>query len=228
MARISKERLARAAILDKLPPDAVRVLVVDNMGAKKYRDFASLADDDVIQLKKDGDPIVMRAKPGRQTPVGVGPANKTVKEVLKRKKKAMDKDPVYRTITSSPDSPNVLHEVIKGLGEETASLKFEREEAARLGQGTANFSTKRVAALKATADIWLKRMDQIGGKAIDLDSPVYLALFSHTLSTLKASMEAARLRPEEVEVVFTRFATMVSEDEWKEEALLLMKKAIGG
>lgn len=223
-----KEKQRRADLLAKVPPAATRIQVCTAKGDRKWKALSDLADDDTIQTNKMGDPIVMKGKPGRKGTVQVGPANATVAAILQRKHSAMQTDPLLTTIGSSPDSPDVLHEVIKGLGEETASLKFEREEAAREGKDTTGISSKRVQALRATAETWLKRADQLGAKLIDLEGPAFHALFEFEMESLKEAMLAARMRPEQIEMVFTKYASMVDSDDWKNEATLRMKKKAGG
>lgn len=225
---LSPAQKRRADLLAKVPASAERVLVETAEGDRKYKAPADLAETDVIQTKKNGDPIVMKAKPGRKTPVVVAPANDTVAEILRRKREALDNDPVLKTVSQAPDSPDVLHEVIRGLSEEQASLKFARQEAERKGEDTSTLSSRRVQALRATADTWLKRADQLGGSLVDLDSPAYAALFKYTMGTLRNAMIASRMRDEEIEMVFTRFASTLEQDEWKQEAVILMKKASHG
>lgn len=224
----AQDKKRRADLLAKVPPSATKIQVITAKGEKKWRDLADLADDDTIQTKASGDPIVMRAKPGRKSQIHVGPANATVAAILLRKQASMTRDPLLTTIGASPDSPDVLHEIIKGLGEETASLRFEREEAARDGKDTTSISSKRVQALRATAETWLKRADQLGGKLIDLDGAPYHALFRHQMESLKEAMLSARMRPEQIEMVFTKFADIVDGEDWKNEANIRMKKAGGG
>lgn len=220
-----KDKQVRADLLAKVPPSATRVRVLTVKGEQKYKALDDLADSDTIQTNKYGDPIVMKGAPGRKTVVDVGPANATVAEILKRKQASMDGDPVLLKTKRAPDSPDVLHEVIVGLSEEAASLKFERDEAAREGKDSSGLSAKRVQALRAVGDTWLKRMDQMSGKIIDLDSPGFQALFKHLMDTMREAMNTSKLRPEQIETVFARFAAMVN-DEWKVEAKNRMKNVV--
>jgi hypothetical protein len=226
MARkAQKDKQARADLLAKIPPSATRVLVHTAKGEQKYKAISDLSDSDEIQTNKFGDPIVMKGAPGRKTPLEVGPVNQTVAVLLQRKKGSLDTDPVLLKTKQDPDSPDVLHEVIQGLAEEAASLRFERDEAAREGKDTSGLSAKRIQALRAVGDTWLKRMDQMAGKTIDLDSQGFSALWKFMLETLREAMNAAKMRPEQVETVFAKYAAMVG-DEWKVEARNRMKNAV--
>lgn len=226
-----KDKQARADLLAKIPHGAARVQVLTAKGELKYKAVIDLADSDEIQTNKYGDPVVMKGNPGRKTPITVtapavvAPANATVAAVLQRKAASLAHDPVYRTTQKAPDSPDVLHQVMLGLSEEAASLKFERDEAARNNEGTANLSAKRVQALRAVGDTWLKRMDQMAGKLIDLDSPGFLAVYKLLMETMREAMNGAKLRDEQIETVFAKFASLVN-DEWKVEAKNRMKNVV--
>ena len=226
MPRKSKtDKQRRADLLAKIPPSATRVRVLTAKGETKYKAIADLADTDQIQTKKNGDPIVMKGKPGKPSATNVGPANATVAAILQRKQSAMDADDILAQMRADPESTDLLQAIIVGLGEEQASLKFEREEAAREGKDASGLSSKRVQALRATAETWLKRKDQLTSRTIDLESPGFAVLFKMIMDTFRESMNAARLRPEQVETVFAKFSSMVDED-WKNEAKTRMKRSV--
>lgn len=215
---------SRAELLAKVPDGTTRVLVQTDKGEQKYKALDQLADTDVIQTAKDGTPIVMKGKPGRKAAVPLAPATEVVAEIIKRKKGAIDHDPLLKTAKTAPESPDVLQHIILGLGEEAASLAFERDEAARQGKDSSGHSTKRVQALRAMGETWLKRMDQVVARTVDLDSPGFKVLFKFIMDTIREAMNSANMRPEQVETVFAKFASMVNED-WHNEARNRMKNA---
>ena len=209
----------------KVPPSATRIRVLTPKGEQKYKAIADLADADVIQTNKAGDPIVMKGKPGRKSAGTAAPANSTVADSLKRKAVAMQGDDILAQMKTNPESADLLTAIITGLGEEQASLKFERTEAAREGKDTSGFSSKRVQALRATAETWLKRMDQLTTRTIDLESPGFGVLFKHIMDTFREAMNSTRFRPEQIETVFAKFSSMV-DDDWMAEAKNRMKKLV--
>lgn len=225
MKKLNKDKQDRADLLAKIPPSATRVRVRTAKGDQKYKPIAELVDTDEIQVTKFGDPIVMKGSPGRKTTVTVGPVNATVAVLIQRKTSSLDTDPVLMKTRGAPDSPDVLHEVLVGLSEEAASLRFERDEAAREGKDTSGLSAKRVIALKAVGDTWLKRMDQMSGKLVDMDSQGFQALYGLLMETMRTAMTATKLRPEQVETVFAKFASLV-DDDWKVEAKNRMKNVV--
>jgi hypothetical protein len=220
-----KDRQERSVLLSKLPEGTTRIKVKTALGKTSYRDLADLADSDEILTKSDGSPIVMKSKPGRRKNIVLGPENPTIKEVLKRKDEFVDGDTLRQMMRDDPESPDVLQAVMEGISEEAASIGFERIEADRRGKETGTLSQRRITALRALADTWLKRKEQISTRGIDMDSPAFEEVFKYTMETFKEAMVAARMRPEAVEAVFARFSQMIN-DEWKTEAKIRMKKLV--
>jgi hypothetical protein len=82
---------------------------------------------------------------------------------------------------------------------------------------------RRVAALKAIGDTWIKRKEQIVNRAIDLDSPSFHELFKFISESFARAMDAAGVRPELANSVFAQFSKLLDE-EWKKEAKTRMAK----
>lgn len=215
----------RADLLAKVPDSAKRVLVVTETGKRKYKALLDLADADRIQTNKSGIPIVMKNEPGRKSSVAVGPANAVVAEILRRKQVAMDADGILQVARATPESADVLQAVIVGLGEEAASLGFERSEAARNGKDSSSYSAKRVQALKAVGETWLKRMDQLVTRSVDMDSPGFKVLFKFVIDTFREAMAAGAIRPEQIDTVFAKLGEMINDD-WYSEAKSRMKNSV--
>lgn len=194
------------------------------MGQTRYKDVSDLADTDEILLKGDGTPIVMRSSPGRRSTPNIGPENATIAEVLKKKDSHLATDPLLQMTRHDPESPNVLQEVMVGISEEVASINFERKEAERRGKDTGTLSQRRIQGLRALAETWLKRKEQITSREIDLDSKPFDAVFQFIMETFRDAMGAAKMRPEAIETVFAKFALMI-DDDWKNEARVRQKKA---
>lgn len=216
----------RAALLAKLPAGTKRVRVKTEEGVDCYRDLGALEDTDYILTKGDGTPIVMLSTPGRRPKPAVEPVNDLVKEILKRKEAHLDDDVILNVIKQSPDSPDVLHQIMIGLGDEVASLSFERTEVERRGKETSQVSMRRINALKALGDTWLKRKEQVLTAAVDMDSPGAKAYMSFVFQTMKEAMASSGLRPEMVETVFARFSKIASSSEWESEAKARIKQVV--
>lgn len=222
MSKIVKDPADKKVILDNLSEDAKRIKVEDENGQKKWRDIDSLHDTDSIILKADGEPYIMNTKPGRKANPKIQAANEVVGEKVRQKNIQEDHDPLLRTIKSNPDGNKVLDHILTGLAEEAFSLKFERSEAERQGQATSAISVRRVNALKALGDTYLKRKEQISTSSVDMESPAFQKLFEFILETFRGAMEDSNLRTEMVETVFAKLTKRL-ENNWEEEAKNKMK-----
>tara|TARA_Y100000310_G_scaffold194428_2_gene194435 strand:+ start:24513 stop:25187 length:675 start_codon:yes stop_codon:yes gene_type:complete len=221
-----KTKAARADLLAKVPAGARRLKVKTAKGETKYKAVAELADTDEILVNASGEPIVMRAKPGRKAKADPQPVNDTIRELVKRKAASVAASPLRQAAANEPDSDAVLHNVLMGLTDEVASLAFERQEAERLGKETSQISVRRIGGLKATAETWLKRKDQLVNKSVDPDSPGFKAAASYLLETMKEAMSGSGVRPEMIQTVFTKFSTITAADSWEAELKVRIKKSV--
>jgi len=223
MGERTKAQLRHDELLALVPDGAARIFVKTEKGKKKYKERTELADTDEILTNKDGNPIVMKGKPGRKQLVELGPDNDVIKEILKRKLEEMSVDDILRLAREDPESPDVLQQVIVGLGEEAASIRFERSEAERTGKETSGISVRRINALKAVGDVWLKRKEQLALKGVDLDSSAFKSVFHHIVVTMKESMTETGVRGEAIEAVFAKFSEIVETPEWESEVKNLIQ-----
>jgi hypothetical protein len=227
MARRTKQQTKQAELLQKLPAGAKYVLVINELGKKKYREITALAKSDEIQTTRQGIPIAMTKEPGRpaRAPAAAPPANALVAELLKRKESVLRDDPILVAAKETPEDPDVLHQVILALGAEAASLGFEREEAERQGMKTSEISVRRVNTLKALADTWIKRKDQIVNKGIDLESQSFKSLFRFIMETFQEALDLSGVQSEMSETVFAKLTTLMNED-WEAEAKNRMRNTV--
>jgi hypothetical protein len=210
------------------PPGTLTVQVTTELGAVKYKSLAELVDTDEINLRPDGVPIVTRKPSGRPP----GPSKQTVlrpttpgvQALVKSKTEFMKADPVFQAAQEDPDNPDVLHQVVLGLTQEAASLAFERAEAERNGLETSNISIRRVNALKAVGDTWLKRKEQLSSVSLDIGSPPFRVFLKELSSTFKDAMEASGLRPELIETIFSKVGKAM-DDDWSSAVRAKMKSA---
>ena len=221
MTRKISDPIEKKKILSLLTEDAKRIKVEDENGKKKWRDLDDLHDNDSIILKADH-PYVMNTKPGRKANPKIQAANEMVGEKVRLKEIQEDHDPILRTIKSNPDGNKVLDHILTGLAEEAFSLKFERAEAERQGLATSAISVRRVNALKALGDTYLKRKEQNGSGSVDMDSSAFKILFEFILETFRGSMEDSNLRTEMVETVFAKLTKRL-DSSWEDDAKNKMK-----
>lgn len=228
---MSAAKKTRDELISLIPSDTVRVKVMDEKGQERYRDIESdgldaiLDSDEVVVIK--GMPVVTKGKPGRRrkAPAPKPPAavSQTVEQLRQAKAAFFDADPLLRQLEHGIDAEDVLHIVMQGFAQEAASLNFERLEAERTGKETSSLSIRRINALKALGETWIKRKEQLSGRMIDLESPAFRKLFEFMLECFRESMHNGGISRDQAETVFVAFSERVSEETWEEEARQKMR-----
>lgn len=211
------------SILANLPSGVTRIQVLDEFGKTRYKSPKDLADSDEIVIGPNGGPITMTGNPGRKKNPELAPANDRVAEQIRAKEIHLRSDDLLEAVHQNPEASVVLNYVMEGLAEEAASLGFERQEAERTGQPTSQISLRRVNALKAVGDAFLKRKEVLTNNSVDMDSPAFKRLFSYIMDTFRDALIAAGSRPEMIETVFANLAKKLDED-WQKEATKRMSE----
>jgi uncharacterized membrane-anchored protein YjiN (DUF445 family) len=208
-----------------IPRGSARIRLTDEKGKQRWKSTDEIMPTDQLHINpKTGLYYGMKGSPGRKSIVALKPASPVVAELVKRRSVALEQDEIFQATQRDPQSSQVLHEVMLGLIEETAVLKFEREEAERQGEATSSLSMRRVQALKAVADTWLKRKEQVSSNMIDLESDTFGALFGLISETFKQACTDSGLRSEMIDMIFAKFASALNE-EWASEAKARMKRS---
>lgn len=221
-----------------IPKGATRVQVEDEYGKLIWRKPSEVLNTDTIRINyKTGEAYVMYGKPGvpssnpinTKTPPPTGaspipPSNPqaNINQLQQRKQTKLNSDAVFDQTKKNADSSEVLTYVLVGLAEESASLAFEREEAERRGESTSQISLRRVNALRAVGDTWIKKKEMMSSKSIDMESKAFKKLFGHIAETFRRACDDAGVRPELAESVFATFGNLVDDPEW----LIDAKKAM--
>jgi hypothetical protein len=219
-----KPAQTNASILSSLPSGTTRVQVIDEFGKTRFKSPNDVADTDQIVIGSNGDPIVMSGRPGRKKKPDLAPANDRVAEQIRAKEIHVEGDDLLDTIRQNPESDGVLDRVMEGLAEEAASLSFERREAERTGTPTSQISMRRINALKAVGDSYLKRKEIMSSGGVDMDSPAFKKLFTYIMDTFRDALIGAGSRPEMVETVFANLSKRLDED-WHKEATKKMTES---
>lgn len=225
--------LTRDDILSLIPPDAVRVKVLTAEGHEKYRtidpsegNFEQILDTDEIVLLS-GSPITMNKVPGRKksSPPPSLPKPTTTKNAQTQRDKIawLDHDPLLKQIEKGVESEDILLLVMRGFAQEASSLEFERVTAEADGKETSQLSIRRINALKALGDAWIKRKEQLAGKTIDMASPAFSRLFEFMTETFREAMLAGGIPRDQAETVFARMSERMSDETWEQEAQNKMK-----
>lgn len=218
-----------------IPKGATRVQVEDEYGKLIWRKPSEVLDTDTIRINfKTGEAFVMYGKPGvpssstKNTNIPSPPTQinhqSNINQLQQRKQAKLNNDAVFDQTKKNADSSEVLTNVLVGLAEESASLAFEREEAERRGESTSQISLRRVNALKAVGDTWLKKKEIMSSKSIDMESKAFKKLFGHIAETFRKACDESGVRPELSESVFATFGKMIDDPEWMLDAKKAMEK----
>lgn len=215
-----KEALSIDGLLAQVPEDAKYLKVRDLMGQERWRNIEDgvenlhAADEPVVG--NDGGPIFSKKRPGRPPksakPVTSNPPPSKVK-----------KDPLTQQIETAPQSDEVLHLVMRNFAMEATAIEQEKQELQRSGRETLQYSAKRISALKAIGDTWLRRHEQLMGKVIDLSSPAFTKLFAFLLETFRDAMNECGVYQDQVDVVFNKLSTSLADEHWEQEAQKRMR-----
>jgi hypothetical protein len=214
------------------PPNATRIKVMDERGKIIWRKKDDLKDTDKPETnQKTGEFYYMYGSPGKPKVKGEakpsnlsGMTTNEVNTVRTRRDTYINKDGPLSAAKGNIDSDEVLTSVILGLAEESASLAFERIEAERRGDPTSQISLRRVNALKAVGDTWLKKKELVANTSLDLDSKAFKIVFGHIAETFRVACDESGLRPEMTESVFAIFGRLVDDEDWIKEAKTKMEK----
>lgn len=209
-------------------PDGARIKVLDENGHEKWRTLADFSDSDTIVYKTDGTPYTMVSRPGRRPKVEVIPSSPVAAQKMKDKRVSIENDDLVNVIAEKPDSSDVLNTIMQQMAEEAASLYFERGDAERQGKETSAISMRRVNTLKSMVETWFKKKEQDGQRGVDVDSPSFKTALSFVAETLRDTMLASNMRPEQVEALFARFAKKLDSDEWRAELSARLDGKRGG
>jgi D-ribose pyranose/furanose isomerase RbsD len=211
-----------------IPASAQRVKVIDDKGSTRLRKIDDLRATDTLSLNDSGLPVFVEGQIGKppvtkKTDTAMPPASPIIGDILKIKQGMLRNDPIIQAAETTPESAEVLNQVLLGISEEAASLRFERMEAERNGEDTSQLSMRRVQALKAIGDTWIKRKEQIAHRGIDLESPSFRAVFEYISETFARAMQNSGARQELIDSVMAQFSKLL-DDAWMSEAKTRMKE----
>lgn len=224
-AAATQSRGDREYILKNLPDGTRRVQVILPSGKQVYKRPEDVdVDIDEISLTQNGDPIVMRGKPGRKSKTALNPVTPQIAAVSAAREDHLADDSVSVEITKDPESDDAFNMLIRGMAQEAAVIEFERIEAQRHGQEVVEHAARRARVLKAMADLTLKKRSMFQSGMINMESPQFKALFKYILESFKASMVESGARNELVESIFTNLVKSL-DDEWSQEAKRRMREA---
>lgn len=214
-----------AIALQMIPVDAEKVRVQKPDGSLVWVCPSKIQDGDVIPLNKKGKPSITTPRKTFKKKTSSG----LVRQMTTQRQQHLSKDPILVSLANSSQAkdPDVLFHIIQSIAEETSRVDHTRELLDLQGGDSTKLSVRRVQALRQMAELWVKSVSNASSKTIDLDSPVFTALFGLLMTTLKDVMLTTGIRPDEVQTVFSKLATQVENEEWRVRAHRAMKRSGG-
>lgn len=176
---MSQTREDKQYILNNLADSVKRIQVVTETGKQLYKRPEEVdLDKDEIGLSPNGAPIVMKGKPGRKPKVKRQAVSPQVAQVVQARDQHISGDNLTSAVDKDYGSDKVIEGILQQLAKDAASIDFEVEEAIRCGGDVSALITKKSRILKGMSDIWLRKKSLDDGGMIDIDSPIFEALFS--------------------------------------------------
>lgn len=125
------------------------------------------------------------------------------------KKEASKRDLLLKTIKNNPNNPESLDIVIEELAEEIFALKFERERLEQEEKDISNVAGRRVSAIKALIDTYLKKREINKDSALDLKSEEMEAVMRLIFAKIQETLKACGYQKEAVQGFFQTFQKLM-------------------
>lgn len=219
---MSASRKDYPEILGNLPPGTRRVKVQVPSGKCLFKKPEEIdLDEDIIQFKNTGEPVVMKGEPGMTKLPAASPKAAAIQSA---RESHIAGNNLLRRVKNNSGEDEIFDTIMKSMASDVASLEFEIEERVRNGEESSQVVAKKSRVLKAMADAWIAHKKANRDGSIDIDSEQFSGLFGFIMSTMKQSMIDAGTRREAIETIFNKFSTTISHPSWKSEA----KKIAGG
>jgi hypothetical protein len=132
------------------------------------------------------------------------PIDKVTARKMKREA-AKKKDPLIQVIKGNPAQAESLDIVIEELADEIFSLKFERERLESEEKNIAEVSGKRVTAIKALIDTYLKKRELNAHQKLDFRSDQMQIVMKLIFAKIQDSLKAMGYPKEGVQTFFQVF-----------------------
>lgn len=207
-----------------------RVLVRTPEGKSVYKSPKDVTEEDSIQTKRDGSPIVCVAPPGRPTSSAPLTASDPGGFFTVQMGEHVRHDPVVMALRRDMETSAVLSQVLSEIGQDIARLDYLRVQTDPNRRAEiADLTVKRIRALGSFYDTLAHRFELSKAQNIpDVRSPVIKEVVRTTLETARDGMVKAGVRSEVVDAVFTLLGPILSEPSWEAQLRSRMEKSVTG
>jgi len=178
--------------------------IVNIISSLKEEEADDSAEDADVQMKVVGastvkHPSTVKVVDQESLPIDAATAKRMRKEAAKKK------DSLLRVLKNNPTSPEAFDVVVEELAEEIFSLKFERERLELEDKDISNVAGKRVTAIKALIDTYLKKREISGNADLDLKSDQMQTVMRLIFTKMQDTFKASGYAPEAIQTFFQTF-----------------------
>lgn len=223
-----------AEIIAALPSGVYRVKVRDQSGKARYKSPGDVTEDDIIETRQDGQPIVMMDKSGRPTapaPLESEEMFLMASERQARLEEHLRRDSIVRGLRKDPDDGEVFVEVLAAMSREVALLEHQRNVLVESRAGTftkdaVEMTLKRISGLRMLFEAMARRRDQQAVADLDPSSPGVREIISAVLEAARDAMLEGGIRPEAVETIFTKAASTMGSTAWENDLRIRVRTSM--
>lgn len=155
---------------------------------------------------------------GRPQKIHMMPASNEAAQLQKEKQKHYQNDDFLQKVREDPDSMDVIDEAVQELVKEASSLEFERMQAERRNEDTADLSYKRMRAIKEAMGIVFDKREMVVDETFDFTSERFHKFISFVFSKVRTAAKNTGLEEETIQILIDKTATLFEEGKWEDEA----------
>ena len=225
--------MSNAAIIAGLPSEVRRVKVRTPDGRSRFKAPAEVTEDDVIEVRQDGQPIVTMNQAGRPSSSAQVPSEEQALLLAERQQLVDDhlrRDPVVRGIRRDPDGGEVFVEVLAAMSREVSLLEHQRNELVGkqgiFGADATTLTIKRIQGLKLLFEAMSRRREQQQVADLDPTSPGVREIIAAVVEAIREAMLQGGIRQESVQTTFTRAAGIMGSTAWENELRVRVRTAM--
>jgi hypothetical protein len=223
-------------LLGHLGMDVTRVCVLTPSG-EKWVAIGKIDESHVLKInEKTGLPYTMKGEPGQkknhrhrsmsQTKNFTQQRTVNSSDHPHRKKTEAELDLLYGAVKDNPDNDSIIDYLLVGVAEETAHLRVARKLSDEAGEDSSQLSWKRVQALKALAELLVKKKSD-SEAVLNIHSEAFRQSVQFLLKTFREALIDSSLSPEQIQVIFNQLSAKMSEDQWSADLEAVVKKGTG-
>lgn len=225
--------MSNAAIIAGLPPGVKRVKVRTPDGKSRLKIPSEVTEEDVIELKTDGRPIVMMEQGGRPPTTSLLTSEEATQSLADHRQKIEEhyrQDPVVRGLHRDPDDGEIFVSVLASMSKEVSLLEYQRNELVakhgHFGADAVTLTLRRIQGFKLLFEAMSRRREQQQVADLDPNSPGVREIILYVLEAIREAMLQGGMRPESVQTTFTKVSSIMGTAAWENELRVRVRTAM--